>query len=462
MTKPSLPSRKFPSRQFRVFSRSTYPEYLRIAAILRTETVGGALLLVATAAALVWANSPAANAYFGLRDFKVGYEPWHLQLSLGHWASDGLLALFFFIAGLELKREFVSGDLRQPSRAVVPVTAAVGGVAAPAIIYSVIVWSQGAEALRGWAIPTATDIAFALAVLAVINTHLPAALRTFLLTLAVVDDLIAIGIIAFFYSTGLQPALLLAALVPLALFAWLVQKRVTHWYLLLPLAAATWGLVHASGIHATVAGVLLGFTVPVAASRRDLRHPGSTTGDINDDGMTSDGGGTGMAERLEHLLRPLSAGFAVPVFAFFSAGVALGGASGLTSTLADPVAVGIVAALIVGKALGVFGATLLVTKTTRAQLDDGLKWVDVAGLSLLAGVGFTVSLLIAELSFGSGSARDDHAKVAILAGSLTAAALAAVVLKARNRHYRRVEEMEARDDDGDGVPDVFERSEQDG
>jgi NhaA family Na+:H+ antiporter len=212
-----------------------------------------------------------------------------------------------------------------------------------------------------------------------------------------------------------------------------------------------------------VAGVLLGFTVPVAASRRDLRYPGSTAGDINDDGMTSDdGGGTGMAERLEHLLRPLSAGFAVPVFAFFSAGVALGGASGLTSTLADPVAVGIVAALIVGKALGVFGATLLVTKTTRAQLDDGLKWVDVAGLSLLAGVGFTVSLLIAELSFGSGSARDDHAKVAILAGSLTAAALAAVVLKARNRHYRRVEEMEARDDDGDGVPDVFERSEQDG
>jgi NhaA family Na+:H+ antiporter len=453
MTKPS---RKFSSRQFRVFSRSTYPEYLRIAAILRTETVGGALLLVATAAALIWANSPAANAYFGLRDLKLGYEPWHLQLSVGHWASDGLLALFFFIAGLELKREFVSGDLRRPSRAVVPVTAAVGGVALPAIIYSVIVWNQGPEALRGWAIPTATDIAFALAVLAVINTHLPSALRTFLLTLAVVDDLIAIGIIAFFYSSGLQPALLLAALVPLALFAWLVQKRVTRWYLLLPLAAATWGLVHASGIHATVAGVLLGFTVPVAASRRD-RHPGSNA----DGSITSDGGGTGMAERLEHRLRPLSAGFAVPVFAFFSAGVALGGGSGLRSALADPVAVGIVAALVVGKAVGVFGATFLVTKTTRAQLDDGLKWVDVAGLSLLAGVGFTVSLLIAELSFGSGSAHDDHAKVAILTGSLIAAVLAAVVLKARNRHYRRLEAEETKDDDGNGVPDVFERSEQD-
>jgi len=463
MPKPSFPFRKFPSLKFPVFSRSTYPEYVRIAAILRTETVGGALLLAATAAALIWANSPAADAYFGLRDLKFGYEPWHLQLSVGHWASDGLLALFFFIAGLELKREFVSGDLRRPSRAVVPVTAAAGGVALPAIIYSVIVWNQGAEALRGWAIPTATDIAFALAVLAVINTHLPSALRTFLLTLAVVDDLIAIGIIAFFYSSGLQPALLLAALVPLALFAWLVQKRISHWFLLLPLAAATWALVHASGIHATVAGVLLGFTVPVAASRRDRPTSDPTISDgANSDGAISDGGETGMAERLEHRLRPLSAGFAVPVFAFFSAGVALGGASGLVSALADPVALGIVSALIVGKALGVFGATFLVTKTTRAQLDAGLKWVDVAGLSLLAGVGFTVSLLIAELSFGSGSAHDDHAKVAILAGSLTAAVLAAVVLKARNRHYRRLEAEEARDDDGDGVPDVFQRSEQDG
>jgi Na+:H+ antiporter, NhaA family len=186
-----------------------------------------------------------------LRDFKLGYEPWHLQLSLGHWASDGLLVLFFFIAGLQLKREFVSGDLRRPSRAVVPVAAAVGGVAAPAIIYSAIVWNAGADALRGWAIPTATDIAFALAVLAVINT--------------------------------------------------------------MPLASATWGLVHASGIHATVAGVLLGFTVPVAASRRETQQAGTTAG------STSDAGGTGMAARLEHLLRPLSAGFAVPVFAFFSA-----------------------------------------------------------------------------------------------------------------------------------------------
>jgi NhaA family Na+:H+ antiporter len=429
-----------PALAARVLSRSSYPEYIRVSEILRLETVGGALLLMATAAALVWANSPAAGSYFGLRDLELGYGPWHLSLSLGHWASDGLLAVFFFIAGLELKREFVSGELRTFSKAVVPVAAAVGGVAVPALIYTLVNLGSGAEGLQGWAIPTATDIAFALAVLAVINTHLPAALRTFLLTLAVVDDLLAIGIIAFFYSSGLQPLLLLAALVPLGLFTLLVQKRIRSWYLLLPLAAATWALVHASGIHATVAGVLLGFAVPVLASRKR----GET--------------GAGMAESLEHLLRPLSAGFAVPVFAFFSAGVAVGGFGGFRSALADPVALGIVAALVAGKTVGVFGTTYLVTKTTRAKLDDSLAWIDVAGLALLAGVGFTVSLLIAELSFGPGSAHDDHAKVAILTGSLVAALLAAVVLRLRNRHYRAVEEAERRDADGDGVPDLFERT----
>ncbi|WP_284981001.1 Na+/H+ antiporter NhaA [Arthrobacter sp. efr-133-TYG-118] len=435
-----MANRPHPAAPSKVFSRSSFPEYQRILAILRAETVGGALLLAATVAALVWANSPFANGYFALREVKIGYAPWHLELTLGHWASDGLLAVFFFIAGLELKREFVAGELRKPAKAIVPVTAAVGGVLLPALIYVVINLGSGAETLKGWAIPTATDIAFALAVLAVINTHLPAALRTFLLTLAVVDDLIAIGIIAFFYSSGLEPLMLLAAAVPLALFTVLVQKRVRSWYLLLPLAAATWAFVHASGIHATVAGVLLGFAVPVVASGKK-GEPAA-----------------GLAESFEHRLRPFSAGFAVPVFAFFSAGVALGGAEGLGTALRDPVAVGIILALVVGKTAGVFGTTFLITKTTRARLDDGLAWIDVAGLAMLAGVGFTVSLLIAELGFGTGSPHDDHAKVATLAGSLAAAVLAAVVLKARNRHYRRVAREEQRDDDGDGVPDVFTRA----
>ncbi|MEJ1113457.1 Na+/H+ antiporter NhaA [Paenarthrobacter sp. CCNWLY172] len=433
---PAAPQQ--PSSSSAVFSRSSYPEYRRILSILRTETVGGALLLAATVVALIWANSPVADGYFAFRDVKIGFEPWHLELSLGHWASDGLLAVFFFLAGLELKREFVAGELRKPAKAVVPVAAAIGGVVVPAAIF--VLFNLGSpETLKGWAIPTATDIAFALAVLAVINTHLPAALRTFLLTLAVVDDLIAIGIIAFFYSTGLQPLMLLAALVPLALFTFLVQKRIRSWYLLVPLALATWGFVHASGIHATVAGVLLGFAVPVLASGKK--------------GEPAEG----LAEHFEHRLRPFSAGFAVPVFAFFSAGVALGGFDGMGAALTDPVAVGIVAALVVGKAVGVFGTTYLVTKTTRASLDSSISWIDLFGLALLAGIGFTVSLLIGELSFGTGSAHNDHAKVAILAGSLISALLAAVVLRARNRRYRQVQADEERDDDGDGVPDVFAR-----
>jgi len=424
----------------RIFKRSSYPEHLRITAILRKETVGGALLLAATVVALVWANSPASQSYFSLRDLHIGVDFLDLNLSLGNWAADGLLALFFFVAGLELKREFVAGDLRHPSRAVVPVAAAVGGVAVPALLYSLVNLAAGPVVLHGWAIPTATDIAFALAVLAVISTHLPTALRTFLLTLAVVDDLIAIAIIAVFYPGSMHPEMFALALIPLAAFTVLVQRRVRSWYLLLPLAVAVWALVHASGIHATVAGVLLGFAVPV---RRRDRNPDN---------------GPGLAEHFEHRFRPLSAGVAVPAFAFFSAGVALGGSQGLAAAFSDSVALGIVTALVAGKAIGVFGATFLVTKTTRAELDDGLSWIDAAGLALLAGVGFTVSLLISELSFGPGSAHNDHAKVGILAGSLVSALLAAVVLRARNRYYRRMEQLETLDADGDGVPDVFDEA----
>ena len=428
------------TNRLRIFSRGSYSESLRISTILRSETVGGALLLAATILALVWANSPIADAYFNLRDVKVGPEFLHLSLSLGTWAADGLLAIFFFVAGLELKREFVAGDLRNPARAVVPITAAVGGVIVPAVIFTIVNYSAGPEVLKGWAIPTATDIAFALAVLAVISTHLPSALRTFLLTLAVVDDLIAIAIIAVFYPGEMHFQYLALAVLPLLAFTWLVQKRIRAWYLLIPLAAATWALVHASGVHATVAGVLLGFTVPVI---RSMKNGGPEAG-------------PGMAEHFEHIMRPISAGLAVPLFAFFSAGVALGGIAGLKSAFTDTVAIGIVLALVVGKFVGVFGATWLVTKTSKAELDDGLAWVDVAGLALLAGVGFTVSLLISELSFGDDSPHYSHAKVAILAGSVISALLASIVLRSRNRHYRKISDLESVDADGDGVPDVFQ------
>jgi NhaA family Na+:H+ antiporter len=438
---PSVPPRSS------VLGRGSYGEVLRIGAILRKETVGGILLVAAAVFALIWANSPLSDSYFALRDVRIGYEPWHLELSLGTWAADGLLAIFFFLVGLELKREFVAGDLRQFSKSVVPVAAAVGGVAVPAVIYALInLTSPGT--LRGWAIPTATDIAFAVAVLAIIGSHLPGALRIFLLTLAVVDDLLAISIIAVFYSSNIQAVPLLLALIPLGVYTFLARKYrrffgarpAAAWVILLPLGVLTWGLVHASGIHATVAGVLLGFAIPVIRS-------------------AAGGGpaaGPGLAEIFEHRFRPISAGIAVPVFAFFSAGVAVGGWDGLVAAVTDPVAVGIIVALVLGKPAGILGTTWLLTKATRASLDKSLKWIDVFGVSLLAGIGFTVSLLVAELSFGQGSVHDDHAKVGILAASLLAALLASAVLVTRNRQYRAVEAEEAIDTDRDGVPDVYE------
>ncbi len=424
-----------------LFGRGSWSEDARVADLLRKETVGGALLLVATVAALVWANSPQAESYDALRDLTVGPAALHLHLSLGTWAADGLLAIFFFVVGLELKREFVAGDLRDPRRAALPILAAVGGMAAPAVLFVVVNLTTGHGALRGWAIPTATDIAFALAVLAVISTHLPTALRTFLLTLAVVDDLFAVSIIAVFYTSDLKVLALLGALVPLGLFTLAAQRRIRSWWLLLPLAFATWGLVHASGVHATVAGVLLGFAVPVVRSR-------------------AAGGpeaGPGLAEHFEHRFRPLSAGVAVPIFAFFAAGVTVGGLAGLTEALTDPVALGIVAGLVVGKFVGVLGTTYLVARFTGANLDEDLRWVDVAGLALLAGIGFTVSLLIGELAYGSAGLRDAHVKVGVLTGSLTSAVLASVVLRSRNRTYRQICEAEAVDVDADGIPDVYQR-----
>jgi NhaA family Na+:H+ antiporter len=438
---PSVPPRSS------VFGRGSYGEVLRIGEILRKETVGGILLVAAAVIALIWANSPVSESYFALRDFRIGFEPWHLELSLGAWAADGLLAIFFFLVGLELKREFVAGDLRQFSKSVVPIAAAVGGVAVPAVIYALVNLTSP-ETLRGWAIPTATDIAFAVAVLAIIGSHLPSDLRIFLLTLGVVDDLLAILIFAVFYSTDIQAAPLLLALIPLAVYTFLAQKYrrffgsrpAAAWVILLPLGVLTWALVHASGIHATVAGVLLGFAVPVI---RSAAGGGPSAG-------------PGLAEIFEHRFRPISAGIAVPVFAFFSAGVAVGGWDGLIAAVTDPVAVGIIVALVLGKPAGILGTTWLLTKATRASLDKSLKWIDVVGVSLLAGIGFTGSLLVAELSFGQGSVHDDHAKVGILAASLLAALLASTVLVTRNRQYRALEAEEAIDTDHDGVPDVYE------
>ncbi|MFI7586289.1 Na+/H+ antiporter NhaA [Spongisporangium articulatum] len=389
----------------KLFSRS---DDRTVAEILRTETTGGFLLLIGALVGLGWANSPWSDGYHALLEQTVGPARLHLDLDLSAWAADGLLAIFFFVAGLELKRELVVGDLRDPGRAVVPVVAAVAGVALPAVLYLGVTW-QDASARSGWAVPVATDIAFALAVLAVLGSHLPSALRSFLLTLAVVDDLIAITIIAIAYSDHLSWTPLLVAAVPLAAFAGLVRAGRGHWWLLWPLALTTWALVHASGVHATVAGVLLALTVPAAG-----RHAA--------------------AEHLEHVLRPVSAGVAVPLFAFAAAGVTVDGGV-LRAALDDPVTLGVVVALVAGKGVGVLGGTWLTARFTRAELDPELGWSDVAGAALLAGIGFTVSLLIGELAFDDAE-RAERVRLAVLAASLLAGALASVVLVRRNRRHR--------------------------
>ncbi len=415
-----------------LLSRGSWSETARFTEILRKETVGGVLLLIAAAAALIWANSPWSAVYQDISELTFGPATLHLNLSLAAWAADGLLAIFFFVVGVELKREFVAGDLRDPARAALPILAAVGGMVVPAAVYVGVNLGLGSSStLAGWAVPTATDIAFALAVLAVLSTHLPSALRTFLLTLAVVDDLLAITVIAVFYTDHLVPGILALALVPGGLFAFAVQRGLRQWWILLPLAVATWALVHASGVHATVAGVVLGFTIPVLG-----RHAA--------------------AERFEHLLRPVSAGFAVPVFAFFAAGVTVGGFGGLGRALTHPVTLGVIAGLVVGKPLGIWLTTFLLARFTHASLDEDLAWRDVLGVSLLAGIGFTVSLLIGELAFGYGTPDAADVKIGVLLGSVIAALLAAVVLMSRNAAYRRIHQAETVDSDNDGVPDMYQ------
>ncbi|MGV9929963.1 Na+/H+ antiporter NhaA [Streptomyces olivaceoviridis] len=419
----------------KVLGRLSLPERSFVADALRTETVGGVLLLLAAVAALVWANVPGIrHGYATVSDFHAGPGALGLHLSVAHWAADGLLAVFFFVAGIELKRELVAGDLRDPRAAVLPVVAALCGMAAPALVYT-LTNVAGHGSTQGWAVPTATDIAFALAVLAVIGTSLPSALRAFLLTLAVVDDLFAILIIAVFFTDRLNFAALGGAAAGLAVFWLLLRKGVRGWYVYVPLGVVVWALMYNSGVHATIAGVAMGLMLRCTTREGEERSPG---------------------ERIEHLVRPLSAGLAVPLFALFSAGVSISGGA-LGDLFTRPETLGVVLGLVVGKAAGIFGGTWLTVRFTRAQLSEDLAWADVFAVATLAGIGFTVSLLIGELAFEGDAVLTEEVKAAVLTGSLIATACATVLLKLRNAKYRRLCEEEERDEDLDGIPDVYEQ-----
>ena len=405
-------------RRERIFARLSGDESNDLAGVLRNETVGGALMLGAAVVALVWANSPWSGAYDTVRETTIGPAALHLDLSLQTWAADGLLAIFFFVAGLELKRELVVGDLRTPSRAAVPVVAALAGMAAPALVFVLVANVAGGDGsvLRGWAIPTATDIAFALAVLAVIQSHLPTALRAFLLTLAVVDDLGAILVIATVYTASVDFLALAGAAALLVLYALLQRRRVRARWVYVPIALAVWGLVHEAGVHATVAGMALALLTRAKPDLGEQEAP---------------------AERVEHRLNPWSSALAVPAFALLAAGVPVSGGT-LSGLLDDPASLAVGLGLVVGKPVGVLLGAWLTARLTRAELDDGLGWADVLAVGMLAGVGFTVSLLVTELAYDEG--QTELVKTAVIVGSLLAAGLATLLLIRRNAVYRRLEE----------------------
>lgn len=395
----------------RAFPQPSQASRAWLAEQLRDETVGGVLLALSAGIALVWANSAWGDSYRQLLDLRLGPASLHLDLTVAGWAADGLLAVFFVVVGLELRHELTAGSLAHPAKAAVPVAAAIGGMALPALLYLLpnLVLADGVAA--GWGVPMATDIAFALAVLAVMGRGLPLALRAFLLTSAIVDDLGAIVVIAVFYSAAIHLLPLLGAVALIGIYALLQQRGRCPWWLGVPLAVGAWAALHASGVHATIAGAAIGFLT--ATGSRD--------------------GHDSPAHRLSRSLHPLSAGIAVPLFALSAAGVQMPD-TGLD--LGNPVVLGILLGLVVGKPIGVLGVAWVVARFTAAELADGITWRDVLGVALLSGIGFTVSLLIAGLAFPD-PALLAQAKLAILVATVLMAAAASVVLRRRVQHRSR-------------------------
>lgn len=363
------------------------------------ETRAGMLLVVAALIALVWANSPWSHVYEAMAGYTFGPKSLGLHLPVSAWAADGILTIFFFVVGLELKTEFVTGALRDIREAALPMLAAAFGMAGPALIYLLVQVLTGSTAFSGWAIPAATDIAFAVALLGVFGKGMPPAARTFLLTLAVMDDLLAIIIIALVYSTDLNLTALFLAFVFIAIFGILVQKRVMKWWVLIPVAVVAWAFMHISGVHATIAGVAMGLLVPATRKKNEPQW----------------------SSHMAEILNPISAGIVVPLFAFFAAGVNVSESGGFFDVISDPVALGVMFGLPIGKLIGIAGSVWFLTKFTRLRLGAGVDMPDIAAIGLLAGIGFTVALLIAGLAFPAGSVHIPHAKLGVMMGTFIAA-----------------------------------------
>ncbi|RWK81606.1 MAG: Na+/H+ antiporter NhaA [Mesorhizobium sp.] len=367
-----------------------------------SEAAGGIVLMAAAALALVVANSPLAETYFDALHAYLG------PLSVSHWINDGLMAVFFLLVGLEIKREMLDGQLSTWPRRALPGIAAAGGMLVPALVY-VAINRDNPAALSGWAIPTATDIAFALGVLSLLGSRVPGSLKVFLTALAIIDDLGAVIIIAVFYTSGLSLAYLGAAFAVIALLIGLNRMKVLTLLPYLLLGVVLWVLVLKSGVHATLAGVALALTIPLKIT------PGISR-DSEDSPL----------HRLEHGLHRIVPFVVVPIFGFANAGVPLAGLS--AATLVEPLTLGVAAGLVAGKLVGVFGSSALAIRLGLADLPVNAGWLHMVGISLLCGIGFTMSLFIGLLAFASNVELQDAVKVGILAGSFIAAILGAAVL----------------------------------
>ena len=382
-----------------------------VADFLRAETAGGFALLAGAAAALLWVNVFGASGYESLwtTELKVGIGDAAISEDLRHWVNDGLMALFFFLISLEIKRELVVGELREPKTAALPIIAAVGGVVVPVALFLIL---TGADAREGWGIPMATDAAFALGVLAILGSRVGVGVKLFLVTVAVVDDVMAICVIALAYTNDLSVGWLLGALavvlVVLGLRRWGVAAIAAY----IPAGIALWIAMHESGVHATLAGVILGLLTPAGPVR-----------------------GRNVLEELEDRVHPVSSYFVLPVFALANAGVELGG-SALNDSEGRQVALAVAVGLVVGKFTGIAGATLVALRLRLGSLPDGVDLRGVFGAAALGGIGFTVSLFIAPLAY-SDPTLTEGAKLGILAGSVVSAAVGVAILAPGGRHPTR-------------------------
>ena len=380
----------------------------------KLEAASGLILLFAAILALFVSNSDLSNYYFEIleKKLKLGLGSFGLELSILHWINDVLMAIFFFLVSLEIKREFIKGELSNPKQAMLPIVGAIGGMLIPALFYIFINWGDNIK-MNGWAIPSATDIAFSLGVLSLLGKRVPVSLKVFLTALAIIDDLGAIVIIAFFYSGNIQIKYLVLMLVALIILIILNKKNVKYFFPFLLVGILLWDFTHQSGIHATIAGVLLALTIPHNTKNEKKS----------------------MLLKLEHSISPYVAFGIMPIFAFANAGVSLEGLSLLS--LLNPVPLGILCGLFFGKQIGVFAFSFLAIKFKLAEMPNNSNWVSFYAVGILTGIGFTMSLFVGNLAFANNMEYMDGVKIGVLSGSLLSTLCGYFLLLASPKNVNR-------------------------